>query len=558
MFVFFSRHQLLSTKGKFCLLYKIKKYYYLAGLFAIFAALLFRSSGRAEAEERALVFGGDSSFAPYSYLSDNIPSGYSVDLIKILSAMTNRNIKIKLMPWENCLSDIAAGRIDGLIGSPVNKNLEAHMSYSVPVAEVNFSIFTESSNTYVNSLKSLEGTIVGVHKDSLLKDSIIIRELNRSKRIKLLETASVRDSLEKLKNREITAFIAEKNVALYYIQKENISGIKIVGPSVGPVFEYALAVRKGNKKLLDLLNRGISALEENGTLKKLNQKWFGVNITAPFPWKMVILMTSGLTVAMVALVAMLWVISLRATVKVKTRQIQLMSQKMVEKDKLAVLGKLAGQIAHELRTPLSIMHNSLFLLRKEGTRSEEQFIKRLNVLENKIKLTSNILESILSYSRVKAQMATVISVKECLKEVLSDVEHPENIRLEVTYKKEQELTVFMDFHQFYSVLRNLIINSIQAMPSEGGKITVSAFPSSNDMSVNVRVCDTGHGIKEEAQKRVFSLFYTTKITGTGLGLSISKSIIETNGGKLVLESSSSKGTCFMITLPSPKGITNER
>lgn len=537
---------------------KIKKYYYLAGLLTLFAALLFHSSGHAEVEERALVFGGDSSFAPYSYLSENIASGYSVDLIKILSATTNRNIEIKLMSWENCMSDIAAGRIDGLIGSPVNKNLETYMSYSIPVAQVNFSIFTESSNTYVNSLKSLEGTIVGVHNGSLLNDSIIMRELHRSKRIKLIETASVRDSLEKLKNREITAFIAEKNVALYYIQRENISGIKIVGPSVGPVFEYALAVRKGNRNLLGLLNQGIGSLNDNGTLKKLNQKWFGINITAPFPWKMVFLMTSGLTVVMVALVSLLWVISLRATVKIKTRQIQLMSQKMVEKDKLAVLGKLAGQIAHELRTPLSIMHNSLFLLRKEGTKNEELFNKRLNVLENKVKLTSNILESILSYSRVKAQMAIVISVKECLKEVLSDVERPDNIALEVSYKKEQELTVFMDFHQFYSVLRNLIINSIQAMPPEGGKITISSFPSNNDMYVNVRVCDTGHGIKEEEQKRIFSLFYTTKITGTGLGLSISKSIVETNDGKLVLESSSPKGTCFMVTLPSPKGITNER
>ena len=106
----------------------------------------------------------------------------------------------------------------------------------------------------------------------------------------------------------------------------------------------------------------------------------------------------------------------------------------------------------------------------------------------------------------------------------------------------------MDFHQLYSVIRNLIINGIQAMAGKG-KITVHAFLSDNNTTVTVRVCDTGGGIMESAQKKVFSLFYTTKITGTGLGLPISKSIIEANNGELYMEKSSKKGTCFIIKLP---------
>ena len=99
----------------------------------------------------------------------------------------------------------------------------------------------------------------------------------------------------------------------------------------------------------------------------------------------------------------------------------------------------------------------------------------------------------------------------------------------------------MDFHQLYSVLRNIILNAVQAM-EETGILTVKAFPSENGATVNIRICDTGGGIMESAKNKIFNLFYSSKITGTGLGLPISKSIVEANGGVLQLEKTSEKGT----------------
>ena len=497
-------------------------------------------------EKVKFIFAGNDSFAPYSYFSDGEDTGYNVDLVKILSASVNRDIDLRLMPWEKCISELKRGRVDGLIGAPIYRQREAFMDYSEPVAEIDFAIFVEAANRYVNSLKSLEGTVVAVHKESL-----VIGELQKHQRIQLLETDSVLQALQKLKNREVTAAIAEKNVALYYMQQDNIEGLKIVGAPVGPVYEYALAVREGEAGLLKDINRGIKLLEENGTLDKLKRKWFGLHLVHPFPWAMVSIVIGGISVIMLILMTLLWVVSLNATVKAKTRQIQLMSEKMVEKDKLAVLGKLAGQIAHELRTPLSIINNSVFLLRKEGSKNREVFEKRLHTLEEKIKLSSNILESILSYSRVKAEMATIISIKECVEEVLKDIDTPPEIEKEVVFEHEDMLLVFMDFHQLYSVLRNLVLNALQAMGKEG-KLSIRVFPSEDRTTVNTRICDTGRGIMENARNKIFNLFYSTKITGTGLGLPISKSIIEANDGELRLEETSKKGTCFIVKLPCAK------
>ncbi|MEA3489336.1 MAG: transporter substrate-binding domain-containing protein [Candidatus Omnitrophota bacterium] len=494
------------------------------------------------------VFAGNSEFAPYSYYTDDNPTGFSVDLLKILSASINKRIYLKLMPWEKCISDLKTGKIDGLIGAPIHEEREAYFDYSLPVAEIDLAIFVETQNRYVNSIKSLEGTVVAVHKESLFID-----EFKKYTRIQLLETGSVLEALKKLKNREVTAVIAEKNVALFYIQQGKIEGLKIVGPPVGNVYEYALATRKGETELLKDINRGITLLEDNETLNKLTRKWFGLRLVEPFPWKMVSLVIGGITGIMLLLMASLWVISLNATVKSKTMQIQLMSEKMVEKDKLAVLGKLAGQIAHELRTPLSIINNSVFLLRKEGSKNREIFEKRLRTLEDKIKLSSNILESILSYSRVKAEMATTVSVKECVEEVLKDIGIPEEIERDISFEQEDFLLVFMDFHQLYSVLRNLVLNAVQAMGPEG-KLTIKVCPSKDGMTINTRICDSGHGIMNSARNKIFNLFYSTKITGTGLGLPISKSIIEANDGKLLLEDTSEKGTCFIVKLLSVKTL----
>ena len=502
-------------------------------------------------ENNTLIFAGDEDLAPYSYYNnDDLPTGFSVDLMRALSStvysFSSKNIQIDLMPWEDCLEAIKNGTVDGLIGIPLHKKRLYFVNYTQPISAIEFAIFVNSDNTYVNSLNSLEGTIVGIQKECP-----VIQELAKNEKIQILETEKMLNALEKLKNREVTAVIAEKNVALYYIQTNKIRGLKYVGTAVGPVYEITLAVKKTNTKLLKDLNLGIETLKESGTLSRLQRKWFGLQIFEPFPWKQTIL-TFGIIILLITFVLiLLWVLSLNATVKAKTRQIRIMSEKMVEKDKLAILGKLAGQIAHELRTPLSIINNSVFLLRKEGSENRMLFEKRLHLLDEKVKLTSNILESILSYSRVKAALAKSISVKNCFEETLKDIEIPDGIKPDVKISNEEFLFVFMDFHQLYSVFRNLLLNSIQAM-GDTGVLYVRLSASKNKDKIITKVCDTGKGIADSAQKKIFNLFYSSKITGTGLGLPISKSIVEANNGKLYLEETSDRGTCFILELPSYK------
>jgi len=493
-----------------------------------------------------LIFGGDIDNAPYSFESADIPQGYSIALMKLLTATIEKNISIRLMPWEKCLEEIKAGRIDGLIGTPALEKWKDFMDYSEPLRELEYAIFVETKNHHIDSIKSLEGAVVGV-----CEKSYIIDELEKNKRLTLVKTRTILDAFRKLENKEIMAVIAEKNTGLCYTRLAEIRDLMVVSPIVDLIYPYSIAVRKGDRKLLNDINRGIADLKARGSLRRLNIRWFGTYLIKPIPWKPVVIMSSKITGVLLLLLIILWIVSLNATVKVKTQQVELMSRKMIEKEKLAVLGKIAGQIAHELRTPLGIIKNLVYLLHKDELTDRESFKKRLHMLEEKIKLTSNILESVLSYSRVKADVPSQISTEECLNEVLKDLGVRKGIKVNISTDTETPPTVFMDFHQLYSVLRNMLLNAIQSI-DDTGTLTVKTFFSDHDNKVNIRICDTGRGIDENAKNKVFNLFYSDKITGTGLGLPISKSIVETNNGELRLENTSNKGSCFIITLPSSK------
>ncbi len=500
----------------------------------------------AEADDTVLSFAGDSDFPPYSFIDkDETYSGFSVDLARMISATMEQKMEISLTSPKEYTRQLINGEIDGIIGMPVLEELKKHISFSVPVKQLDCAIFVLHTNEYVRTLKSLEGAVVAMPLHSIYVDYV---EQYHPK-IRILETPEVTDAFKMLIDGEVTAVLCEKNLALFHIHENDLHGIKKVGPPIGPVYDFAIGVQKTNTKLLEDINNAINTLQEKEIMRQLKRKWFGVSLVPPFPWRRVATIIGTITGIMLFLMTGLWVVSLNAAVKIKTDHIRMLSLKMQEKDKLAVLGKLAGQIAHELRTPLSIISNSVFLMQREGFENPETYERRLKMLENKVRLTSNILESILSYSRVKAEVATTISVEKCLGEVLKDMEIPEGVSCDISIDKPEHLHVFMDFHQLYSVLRNILLNSLQAMTS-GGTLSVHAFFVEEENSICVRVSDTGTGLSGITPDNIFDLFTSTKITGTGLGLPISKSIVETNGGSLYLESSSASGSVFVIKLPS--------
>jgi len=221
-------------------------------------------------------------------------------------------------------------------------------------------------------------------------------------------------------------------------------------------------------------------------------------------------------------------------------------ERLLRREKLAMLGQLAGGVAHELRNPLGAMSNAVYYLRMvhdEGGAVSEAY---LDILSQEIQNAEKIISDLLDFTRIKSPARGPVSVREIVDEAIARSGTSDGVDLEVQIP-DQAPILFVDPNQMVQVLRNLITNARQAMP-KGGCITIEA--EAEDTMVAVSVADTGIGMSEETLVRLFEPLFTTKAKGIGLGLAISKHLIEANSGSIRVESREGQGSTFTVMMPA--------
>jgi len=217
-------------------------------------------------------------------------------------------------------------------------------------------------------------------------------------------------------------------------------------------------------------------------------------------------------------------------------------------ERLTTLGTLAAEIAHEIRNPLMVIRllfDSLDLEQGE----DEAKNKDLSVIREKLNHLEQIAGRILDFGKSREAFRKTFSLREIVKDAA----------LLVRLKLEQcqvslhinelpyDLFVFVDKGQIQQALLNLMLNALVAMPN-GGELEIEASKTEGGKA-QILVKDTGSGILEELQDKIFDSFLTGTTEGTGLGLSISKRILRAHDGNLDLLESGPQGTVFKITLP---------
>jgi signal transduction histidine kinase len=217
---------------------------------------------------------------------------------------------------------------------------------------------------------------------------------------------------------------------------------------------------------------------------------------------------------------------------------------MVE-ERVNTIGELAGMIGHDLRNPLTgISTAAYYLKRKYGSLMDKKGRDMLEVIERDVNYSNKIVSDLLEYSRPIMLNLQEMDPKSAVAEAVSHVDFPKNVQLIDLTKSTP--TIKIDADKMKRVFINLIKNAIDAMPN-GGKLIVTS-DKMND-KVKIAFADTGQGISEENQKRLFGPLFTTKAKGMGLGLAICKRIVEAHGGRISAHSVVDKGTTFIITLP---------
>jgi signal transduction histidine kinase len=226
--------------------------------------------------------------------------------------------------------------------------------------------------------------------------------------------------------------------------------------------------------------------------------------------------------------------------------------RLLAAEKLASVGKLAASVAHEIRNPLTAIKMWLFSI-QETAGEDVELERKLRIVSEETSRLETIVRSFLEFSRPptlhcqKQSICTVIDqtlelLRPRLKEARICAEHVQRMELP---------PIMADAGQLKQVFINLLGNAADAM-TEGGQVQIASTiekDADGRPMVVARVCDSGHGIPPDIQRRIFEPFFTTKDTGTGLGLCIAAQVMVRHGGALVLESSTERGTVFAVWTP---------
>jgi len=218
---------------------------------------------------------------------------------------------------------------------------------------------------------------------------------------------------------------------------------------------------------------------------------------------------------------------------------------LIRQERLAAVGQLASTVGHELRNPLGVVMNVLYLMEAGAGDDPDGPVRRhIATAKREISAATLIVSDLLDYSAGRQPILAPVRVSELVTEALSVAPPPKGVQ--VVQDGEPQASIDADHDQIRQALLNLITNGYDAMP-DGGTLTIAA--ASAPGSVQITVTDTGSGMDEETREAIFTPFYTRKARGIGLGLAVTKRIVEAHHGTITVRSAPAAGSSFTITVP---------
>lgn len=433
---------------------------------------------------------------------DYIAKPFNINELSILieRVLEKKELKFTLALYEMSKSIFSHLRLDDLLKTIVDLSFKTFRAEEVAIV-----LYDEQGKPY---LAASRGVDRGIEKENGVTFSQIIAE----KIEKIKEPLLLTDGLHRYP--EFAQFKNSKkiNSAIIYpiLSKNNILGLLSLNRS-----ETKENFNQNDLNMVSVLVAQVSQAVENAHLyKKLEEKI--------------------------------------AELKEAYRNLELSQAQLIQSEKLAALGQLAGGAAHELNNPLSAILGFAQILMIEVP-EDNPWRDDLKMIEESAQRCKKIIANLLSFSRQYQFDFQLVEVKEVMEETLKLCEHQillSNVKIVRNFTENLPLINVSVIH-LQQVFFNIILNAQQSM-SEGGTLTIVADYKESDSIIEISFVDTGGGIEKENLDRIFDPFFTTKKIGkgTGLGLSVSHGIIQKHNGKIRAESEGKgKGAKFVITLP---------
>jgi len=236
-------------------------------------------------------------------------------------------------------------------------------------------------------------------------------------------------------------------------------------------------------------------------------------------------------------------------------QAKMAEQALRNSEKLAVAGRLAATVAHEINGPLEAVANILFLLdRAELSHTAHEFI---HAAQEEVKRIGQITKLTLGFHREGERGEAELRASDLIDGILALYGHRiESLGVAIERRYDSPGAVVAEAGELRQVLSNLIVNAAEALAKKGDKLVIHVYDSldwrgTGRRGVRITIADNGCGIPREVRHKLFEPFFTTKgEKGTGLGLWVTKSLVDKQDGSLSVRSTPGAGTIFSIFLPS--------
>lgn len=519
-------------------------------LFSLVLISFLDYQGLVVADNPSLKIGIDRSYAPQEFYKDGLVQGFTVDILNTIIPNIGYQPEFHPMYWNDAMSALKNGSIDVICGFDTP---ERHVDYdfSTPILNITQSIFVRNDIIGVDTVQDLANHTVAVENNDVA-DTYLMEHVPDAH---IVRFNTQEEAIQALADGDVFAFFGLYNAGLYYIQQNNLSGIKVIGESVN-VGPYCFIVKKGNSELLSKINDSLSTIITNGQYQQFYEKWYGLSIDD----------TTGLTLKWIAIVILItfgiiglllfWNYMLKKRVEERTIELEKSKEYLIQQDKIDSIGLLAGGIAHDFNNILTSVMGGISLI-KFGIEEETDNYQILEDTEKAITRAKDLTQQLLTFSKGGAPVKKLASISDIIKDSANFMAHGSNIKINFDFENDIP-PVSIDPGQISQVINNLVLNSIQAMP-DGGNIDIGLkkisknkldpLPLSEGKYLKLTVTDHGVGIPKELEQRIFTPFFSTKANGNGLGLTSAYSIIKKHNGFMVFESQENVGTTFFIYLP---------
>ncbi|MBU1168576.1 MAG: transporter substrate-binding domain-containing protein [Proteobacteria bacterium] len=516
--------------------------------------------------------GIDPDYPPFEWRdSRGQHQGISADFINRLEKQLGITLDVApALTWTQVLEAARNRSIDLVACVSETPSRKEYLDFTQPYLSFPIVIITKTKESFISSLKDLNGKTVSVVRGYAAQESIE----KSYPGIRLLLAKTPQEGLEQVSTGKSEACIENLAVAVYLMQKHNISNLKVAAPATGIAStDFSMGVRSDWPELTSILTKALQSIppeEQNA----ISSKWMSLRFEHVVKWQRVLKLFGGLSAAALIVFSFIlyWNRKLAQEIAFRKQiEIQLKDAKNEAEQANRAKSIFLANMSHEIRTPMNAILGYSQLLQQPMLTEEHE--KSVDIIIRSGEHLLHLINDILEMSKIEAGRLQFHPTVFDLHALLNDIRMMFNVRvmakgLGLEFSKTDAVPRYItaDEGKLRQILINLLGNAVKFTDVGQVSLAVDAHKRPEDMehkfenriTLEFEVKDTGLGMAHEEIKTIFISFEQTPSgktrEGTGLGLAICREYLQFMGGDVRVESEPGKGSLFYVSLPVCEGI----